>query len=45
MYVLPHSVEIMKADLIKELLASEGKCILFSDFLYIKVIFIICWYL
>lgn len=37
MFVFPPSVEIMKADLIKELLASEGKCILFSVILCIHI--------
>lgn len=45
-YVLYHSAEIMRPDLIKQLLASEGKDMLFSDFLCNhKVIFIIYCYL
>lgn len=45
-YVLHYSTEIMSPDLIKQLLASEGKDIVFSDFLCNhQVIFIIHFYL
>lgn len=41
-YVLHHAAEIMRPDLIKQLLTSEGKDVLFSDFLCnLQVIFII----